>query len=251
MRRILLLLMIFFLISFISAAPNITDISITPENPTFTDTIKICASIIDNLNDIILVRINLHSENPIWNWGFIMDKEEEKYCKILSSRSMGAYEGKNISYYISARNNLGELTTTETYYFSYRGVSFCGDGICDKNENCSICSEDCGICPPESESRKRSHKSSSYQPNFELFCEPNWKCSGWSECKNGLMTRQCYDSNHCDYAYNRPIEETGCEMTSKALIEKNSSNWGFILFGIITPLILIIILIVVVSVRRK
>ena len=108
--------------------------------------------------------------------------------------------------------------------------------------------------PPENEidSTSRSRRgSSAYQPNFELFCEPNWKCSGWSECKNGLMTRQCYDSNHCDYAYNRPIEETGCEMTSKALIEKNSSNWGFILFGIITPLILIIILIVILSVRKK
>ena len=98
---------------------------------------------------------------------------------------------------------------------------------------------------------KRTHKSSSYQPDFELFCEPNWKCSGWSECKNGLMTRQCYDSNHCDYAYNRPVEEIGCEMTSKALIEKNDFNWGFILFGIITPLILIIILIFIVSMKGR
>lgn len=102
---------------------------------------------------------------------------------------------------------------------------------------------------PESESRKRSHKSSSYQPDFELFCEPNWKCSSWSECKNGLMTRQCRDTNFCEYSYNKPIEETGCEMTSKALIEEEENNWGFILFGIITPLILIIILIVLVSVK--
>jgi len=103
----------------------------------------------------------------------------------------------------------------------------------------------------ETDSTSRSrHKSSSYQPNFELFCEPNWKCSGWGECENGLMTRECQDTNHCDYAYNRPIEETGCEMTSKALIEEKENNWAFILFGIITPLILIVILIVVVARRR-
>jgi len=108
--------------------------------------------------------------------------------------------------------------------------------------------------PPENEtdSKSRSRQgSSSYQPDFELFCEPNWKCSGWSECKNGLMTRQCYDSNHCDYTYNRPVEETGCEMTSKALLEEEKNNWASILFGIITPLILIIILIIIVSVRKK
>jgi len=108
--------------------------------------------------------------------------------------------------------------------------------------------------PPENEtdSTSRSRRgSSSYQPNFELFCEPNWKCSGWNECENGLMTRQCYDSNHCDYAYNRPIEEIGCEMTSKALIKEEKNNWAFILFGIITPLILIIILIVIVSVKGR
>jgi len=104
---------------------------------------------------------------------------------------------------------------------------------------------------PEPESKKRGHKSSSYQPNFELFCEPNWKCSGWGECENGLMTRECQDTNHCDYAYNRPIEETGCEMTSKALIEEKENNWAFILFGIITPLILIIILIVVVGKGKR
>jgi hypothetical protein len=33
-------------------------------------------------------------------------------------------------------------------------VSFCGDAVCDENENCSLCSQDCGECvqPPVSES---------------------------------------------------------------------------------------------------
>lgn len=104
----------------------------------------------------------------------------------------------------------------------------------------------------EIDSTSRSgHRPSAYQPNFELFCEPNWKCSAWSECNKGIMTRQCYDKNHCDYSYNKPIEETGCEMTSKALIEEEENNWAFILFGIITPLILIIILIVIFSVKGR
>jgi len=55
---------------------------------------------------------------------------------------------------------------------------------------------------------------------FEIIssaCEPNWECSGWSECiDNAVMTRNCQDTNNCAYSYNKPIEKTGCETTSPA-----------------------------------
>lgn len=91
--------------------------------------------------------------------------------------------------------------------------------------------------------KKSEGKKSSSKNHFVQFCDVDWKCSGWSECKNGLMTRQCYDGNYCDYSYNKPLEETGCEIISQVLVKEDKSNYLFILFNTITTLILFIILI--------
>ena len=56
-------------------------------------------------------------------------------------------------------------------------------------------------------------------------CEPNWRCTGWSECINDeIMTRNCQDTNNCAYSYNKPIEQTGCETTSQVLIQEENRN---------------------------
>ncbi len=55
-------------------------------------------------------------------------------------------------------------------------------------------------------------------------CQPNWECSGWSECNNAIMTRTCKDTNHCAYSYNKPIEKTGCEIPSQVLIQEEDKN---------------------------
>ncbi len=161
---------------------------------------------------------------------------------------------------------------------------YCGDGICLGDENCENCVYDCGVCPQEivcgnniidpgeecddgntesddgcsSECKIEENKpvnytinylqiKKSHKNNLVQFCEPNWKCSGWKECNNGLMTRECYDSNYCDYSYNKPIEKTDCEMPvlEKSLIKKEI-NIPFIVFVVVT-LILIIILVVLVN----
>ena len=75
------------------------------------------------------------------------------------------------------------------------------------------------------------------------FCEPNWKCSGWGECQADLMTRKCYDENHCEYSYNKPIETTGCDLSKALVADKKPFNWLFLFIGIIMALILIIVLI--------
>ena len=33
------------------------------------------------------------------------------------------------------------------FAYAINQESFCGDGVCDPNENCEICQEDCGVCP--------------------------------------------------------------------------------------------------------
>ena len=34
--------------------------------------------------------------------------------------------------------------------FAIKQESFCGDGVCDSNENCNTCPQDCGVCPSSS-----------------------------------------------------------------------------------------------------
>jgi len=129
---------------------------------------------------------------------------------------------------------------------------FCGDGICNGDENCTTCPEDCGVCPEEPENETdQIQNQGSHKIYFTQFCEPNWKCSGWSACENSLMTRTCYDSNYCDYFYNKPIEETGCEIPSKVFIEENKFNYSFVLFGSLITLALIVTLIIIVARRKK
>lgn len=169
-KFLILIIGILLISSTVSAIPNITNISIIPLNPTLNDEITICADVTDII-DIIFVRINLHAENPLWNWGLIMDKQGERYCKSLSPLYMAAYVGKQITYYISARNVLSETTTTQTFNFTYRAVPFCGDGICNDNETCSTCSNDCGECqsPPQND----------LEYNLSLF-------SDLESCKSGV-----------------------------------------------------------------
>ena len=57
-----------------------------------------------------------------------------------------------------------------------------------------------------------SRSSSKHNTIIPFICEPNWECSGWSECiNNEIMTRNCKDTHNCAYSYNKPIERTGCE----------------------------------------
>lgn len=83
------------------------------------------------------------------------------------------------------------------------------------------------------------------------FCEPNWRCSGWSECVNGLMMRNCHDTNHCVYSYNKPIEETGCEIISKVFIQEEEPKSWFFTFNIFITFLILIVLSVLIFVRRK
>ena len=114
--------------------------------------------------------------------------------------------------------------------------SFCGDGICNADEDCESCEIDCGICL-EDEPKSHSHTS-----NIKQFCEPSWKCGGWSACDDGVMKRKCYDANHCTDSYNKPNEIAGCVISEKALVEgaKSSSILFFVGFFTITLLLVLL-----------
>jgi cysteine-rich repeat protein len=117
-------------------------------------------------------------------------------------------------------------------------LPICGDGICNGLENCSTCSTDCGIC------NNPTPKEKSTSTPLEFFeCVPNWKCSGWSECDNGIMTRICEDKNFCDYEYNRPIESSLCTI-QQSLVENEPNKYlGWFIGGVVLFIILLSVLI--------
>ncbi len=86
--------------------------------------------------------------------------------------------------------------------------------------------------------------------SYTKFCEPNWECSSWSKCQDSMMSRECKDTNHCSFSYNKPNEQTSCKspVISKSLVEKED-NTGWFIISLLISLVLIIILSVLVNKR--
>jgi cysteine-rich repeat protein len=152
----------------------------------------------------------------------------------------------------------------------------CGDGTCNGAETCSTCSGDCGVCPAPTpvcgngiketgeacddgnlingdgcsgtckiEKNNNCDNGCCKKDTLVQFCYTDWKCSGWSECSNGIMTRQCADNNHCDSSYDKPNERSSCNenLVSNVYVNNQGTKNFFIIAGIILLLILLIVLI--------
>jgi cysteine-rich repeat protein len=159
---------------------------------------------------------------------------------------------------------------------------YCGDGFCIGNETCSTCSEDCGICPSicgnnilesgeecddgnivngdgcsseclieeeddEDDEDCKKCKSGGSSNELVFFCDPNWKCAGWSECDSGTMHRKCYDSNNCGVSYNKPIEKTGCDLMTNVLVAPTQEEGLSLTALFLISLLIIIVLLVLVN----
>jgi uncharacterized repeat protein (TIGR01451 family) len=113
----------------------------------------------------------------------------------------------------------------------------CGDNVCNNGETCSTCSADCGTCPIPEPKCSVNH--------FVQFCDVAWKCSGWSECNNGMMTRNCIDTNNCDTEYNKPVERSDCTtpVLSNAYVEQESVNVFWIILVIVLFVLLLLVII--------
>jgi hypothetical protein len=79
-------------------------------------------------------------------------------------------------------------------------------------------------------------------------CLPNWECSGWSECTDGIKTRACEDKNLCESSINKPSEITGCQ-SIKPILAESKIDKGFpwlLVLGIGAVVLFIIIVIVLI-----
>lgn len=63
--------------------------------------------------------------------------------------------------------------------------------------------------------------------NYGCVCNENWDCSDWSECVDGVTTRECVDLNECGTELKKPSEEAECVViVENRTYEGNSSNEG-------------------------
>lgn len=120
---------------------------------------------------------------------------------------------------------------------------------CDNSEqDCWYCSLDCQIINLESEEQEKPEEESETGSSLNTwttdpeFCYTSWKCSGWSECQNGIQTRNCIDKNNCLAQYNKPVETRGCDLIKESLVEpEKSTNWFLISSLILTILLLVVL----------
>ncbi|MBU1129008.1 MAG: hypothetical protein KJ949_00050 [Nanoarchaeota archaeon] len=234
-NKILLIILGMFLINFVFAVPEIPTIYINTQTPSLNQSVLICADVNDT-ETISLVRLYLNRESPEWNWGLVMDLEEENfYCEILSPETMRVNEitdDYKIDFYLTAKNSLGETFTSSTYSFIYTNSS-------EETE------EEEDEIPIEEDSNINIKNP---KMTFVQYCEPNWKCSLWNNCFNGMKTRKCYDTNGCKVSYNKPLEITSCEIDY--VPEQEKVSWLFVLSGLIILALLGWILVLLLGKRK-
>lgn len=93
---------------------------------------------------------------------------------------------------------------------------------------------------------KKDRNKKSNKEEIVFICDPNWECSGWGDCFDGVMTRTCHDTNSCNVVYNKPVEKADCELP-KALV-KEGVNFLPVLITIL--LIILVTVLAVVGLRR-
>ena len=175
-------------------------------------------------------------------------------------------------------HNQGGLLFSVSGFSTYEVIEgpFCGDGVCNAQETCSTCPQDCGVCPVDSpvtppppsfggggappavsepavESPVSEEDAVSVSEPVDV-CVPDWVCE-WSDCVNGQQERVCTDSNNCDSDVGRPsavVEECGivADESSEGVSftpEENggavqvTSRWpGFLTGGMIVLVMLMI-----------
>jgi len=57
-------------------------------------------------------------------------------------------------------------------------------------------------------------------------CTPNWNCTIWSDCINGIRTRNCTDLNKCNKKSGKPIESESCLTSSSEQTSETSTYSG-------------------------
>ncbi len=153
-----------------------------------------------NLSDYSSLIMNISYENDSSELYLCTNYNFDSQSCQSSFTYLGSVVGSRTSMLISLDNDSEAIALLPPEY--------CGDGVCQSNEDCHNCKEDCGSCPSPSQ------KAGGGGGGFYITCTENWSCSEWSSCINGFSRRKCVDSNHCGTKYNMPDILKPCNMKS-------------------------------------
>ncbi len=72
-------------------------------------------------------------------------------------------------------------------------------------------------------------------------CTESWSCTGWTDCIDGVRTRECHDISACGTTFYRPIQSENCETPGNAFFpfDLKSINWWYASAFIVGALVLI------------
>jgi len=193
----------------------------------------------------------------ILDFGRPMDADSSTYFDPTLNTSTLSCGYHEIFAHIGAENksqiecSLSDHASRQIYVFCNNTnppTPYCGDGIINQlNETCddgnNVNGDGCSsLCTIEQNNTETKTLGTT---NPEFYCSSNWQCSGWSECNDGVQTRNCYDTNNCEVKYNMPSEVLDCSagITSNVTVNSNGNLSLWFLIGIVIFLILIIILV--------
>ncbi len=149
------------------------------------------------------------------------------YCKPDSDRDGVAdvedqCPGTTGNFTLQEVNATGCLTTqtvlgTTTIPFSSIATSAGGGGTgggciprysCGGWSYCNATLQQSRTCLDQSQCRKPAKS----EVQGCAACQESWICSGWSDCRNGVETRNCHDEHGCGTRKSMPDESRSCSM---------------------------------------
>src|SRR3989344_3462236 len=142
-------------------------------------------------------------------------------------------------------NYLNGLLTRDGLYkgkFTFNDLTSIGDKI-------DSCQED-----EDDEDNDGNGKKKDFRANLLDMCEPNFQCSGWSSCENGVQTRSCVDLNGCEYSYDEEDESRAClvdlkDEQVKLSVKPISANYFWVWLLAIGILIIFVIMVIYLALR--
>lgn len=190
----------------------------------------------------------------------------------LNKRAKLIFYNVNFSNYEILKNNLNCTNCFVEYFNKTQGLLifnsagthdyeiienlFCGDNLCNNNENCNNCPADCGVCTTSANNNANSNsQSTGYIPkiNKTANCTSNWSCTEYGSCNNNVEARVCKDLNNCTNQISKPIETQNCTIkingSQENIIETPIENNSYLLeiIMIITLIMVIIIIIFIIT----
>lgn len=132
---------------------------------------------------------------------------------------------------IYANDSLNRINFSEVNFTINNSINFCGNFVCNQEENCISCPQDCGSCPPSGSSGGSGGSSGGGSggggSGFGAACISIWQCSDWSNPSQLCGERKCIDINNCIIQNNKPIEILACPTNGSTAPQTKYCGDGF------------------------